>query len=217
MAEDEAPTTAGRKAGSTDPALDPTTREIIADEMAFVRGWFANPLKTGAVSPSGRRLARAMAAEVDPAGDGPVVELGPGTGVFTKALIAHGVAPERIFAIEFNADFCGLLESRFPAVHIIQGDAYRIDDYVRELGLGAPAAVISGLPLLTQPLPRRTGLLDRALTLGAAGMPFVQFSYAAGPPVPPGLGDYSVRRARRIWLNLPPAAVWVYSRGVGGA
>jgi len=63
------------------------------DEVRFLHSWLQNPLRTGAVSPSGRALAKTMAGFVDPKQDGPVIELGPGTGPVTSALIARGVAP----------------------------------------------------------------------------------------------------------------------------
>ena len=57
------------------------------DEVRFIRSWIERPLSIGAVTPSGKMLARAMARYVDPHSDGPVVELGPGTGPVTAALV----------------------------------------------------------------------------------------------------------------------------------
>ena len=111
--------------------------ERLADEARFIRTWFENPVGTGAVSPSGRFLARAMARAVDPANPGPIVELGPGTGPVTDALIARGVAPERLVLVEFDPDFCRLLRQRYPAATVVQGDAYDLAatlDGVLEIG-----------------------------------------------------------------------------------
>lgn len=173
------------------------------------------PLQTGAIAPSGPRLAAAMAAETDPDQPGVVVELGPGTGVVTEALIARGFAPERLVLLEFNPDFCALLASRFPGIRVIEADAYAIAEQARIHVLGQPAAVVSGLPLLNQPLERRVALISAALALGRPSMPFVQFSYGIGPPVPAGTDGLRVDPVRRVWRNLPPAAVWVY-RAAGG-
>src|SRR5437588_9537868 len=94
------------------------------DEVRFIRSWFERPLSTGAVTPSGRVLARTMARYVDPTIVGPVVELGPGTGPVTEALIAEGIESERLVLLEFNPTFCQLLRARFPAAPVVQGDAY---------------------------------------------------------------------------------------------
>lgn len=178
---------------------------------AFLRSLLSDPLRTGAIAPSGRRLARAVAAEVDPSAQGCVIELGPGTGVFTRALLERGIAPQRLVLIEFNPEFCSLLATRFAGVRIIRGDAYEVARHAADAELGRPAAIVSGLPLLNRPMSDRAQLIAAALELGGPDMPFVQFSYGIGPPVPPG-ATWRVSPARRVWLNFPPAAVWVYRR-----
>ena len=111
------------------------------DEVRFIRSWLEKPLAIGAVTPSGRVLAKAMARYVDPKIPGPVLELGPGTGPVTEALIERGVAEERLVLVEFNPTFCQLLHSRFPKANVLQGDAYGM---LRRLGHGiaGPAAAI---------------------------------------------------------------------------
>jgi phosphatidylethanolamine/phosphatidyl-N-methylethanolamine N-methyltransferase len=84
------------------------------DEVRFIASWLQHPLKVGAVSPSGKALAQAIAAEIDPEIPGPIVELGPGTGPVTEALIERGIAPERLVLVEYDPDFCKLLRRRFP-------------------------------------------------------------------------------------------------------
>jgi len=183
------------------------------DEVHFLRSWLEKPLSTGAVMPSGRALARTMAGYVDPNGTGPVIELGPGTGPVTEALVENGVDPARLVLVEFNPTFCRLLRARFPAATVVQGDAYSIrrmlGGHLRE----SADAVVSGLPLMTKPLSTRLGLLYGAFGLMAPGAPFVQFTYAVVPPIPRGLGAIRAQASELIWLNLPPARVWVYRRG----
>src|SRR3984957_20173107 len=94
------------------------------DELRFLRRLLARPQQIGAIAPSSAVLARAMAREVDPGRPGPILELGPGTGVVTAALIARGVAPERIVSVEFDAELGRLMTERFPRVHVICGDAF---------------------------------------------------------------------------------------------
>jgi phosphatidylethanolamine/phosphatidyl-N-methylethanolamine N-methyltransferase len=180
------------------------------DEVKFIRSWIEKPISTGAVMPSSRVLARAMARYVDPQSNGPVIELGPGTGPVTQALVRQGIDPARLVLVEFNPDFCRLLRARYPAATVVQGDAYRLrrllDGYVDE----PAAAVVSGLPLVTKPLRTRLRLISDAMTLLAAGAPFVQFTYAMIPPIPKGLSGVRAEASELIWMNLPPARVWVY-------
>src|SRR5215216_6055186 len=104
------------------------------DEVRFIRSWLEKPLAIGAVTPSGRVLARSMAHYVDPRVSGPVIELGPGTGPVTEALIERGVAEERLVLVEFNPTFCQLLRARFHKATVLQGDAYGV---LRRLNGGA--------------------------------------------------------------------------------
>jgi phosphatidylethanolamine/phosphatidyl-N-methylethanolamine N-methyltransferase len=180
------------------------------DEMQFIRSWIEKPLSTGAVMPSSKVLARTMARYVDPASTGPVIELGPGTGPVTEALVQHGVDPARLVLVEFNPDFCRLLRTRYPAATVVQGDAYRLrrllDTYVRE----PAAAIVSGLPLVTKPVRTRLRLISDAMALLAPGAPFVQFTYAMVTPIPKALTGITAQASELIWMNVPPARVWVY-------
>ncbi len=96
------------------------------DEVRFLRSWIEKPLHMGAVMPSGKVLARTMARYVDPHSDAPVIELGPGTGAITTALIARGVDQKRLVLVEYNPGFCALLRERYPQATIVQGDAYAL-------------------------------------------------------------------------------------------
>lgn len=202
-----------RDAAASFPRRKPLVRrDRLDDEARFIRSWIERPLQTGAVMPSGRFLARAMAAPVDPAGTGPVIELGPGTGPVTDALIARGIAPERLVLVEFNPDFCALLKQKYPAATVVQGDAYGLARTL-EGRLDKPAAaIVSSLPLLTRPLPVRLNLFSMALELMEPNAPFVQFTYGVAPPIPTQAAGATAQGSQRIWLNLPPARVWTYRR-----
>jgi phosphatidylethanolamine/phosphatidyl-N-methylethanolamine N-methyltransferase len=182
------------------------------DEVRFLRSWIEKPLHMGAVMPSGRVLARTMAQYVDINSSGPVVELGPGTGAITSALIDRGVDQKRLVLVEYNPGFCALLRDRYPHAKVVQGDAYTLRDSLRNV-LGAPAsAVVSGLPLVTKPMLTRLKLIREAFGALAPGAPFVQFTYSVAPPIPKSLPGVSTEASERIWMNLPPARVWVYRK-----
>ena len=111
------------------------------DEVRFLSSWIQSPLKTGAVSPSSPALAKAMAAEVDPEMPGPVVEIGPGTGPVTQAILARGISPQRLVLVEYNPEFCALLRRRFPGVTVIQGDGYALPDLLIQVAKPLSAVV----------------------------------------------------------------------------
>ena len=183
------------------------------DEVRFLRSWIEKPLHMGAVMPSSKLLARTMAQYVDVDSKGPVIELGPGTGAITNALIEHGVDQKRLVLVEYNPGFCALLRDRYPQAKVVQGDAYALRDSLGDL-LDAPAsAVVSGLPLVTKPMLTRLKLIRDAFTALAPGAPFVQFTYSVAPPIPKSLPGVSTEASERIWMNLPPARVWVYRKG----
>jgi len=183
------------------------------DEVRFLRSWIEKPLHMGAVMPSGRVLARTMAKYVDIKSSGPVVELGPGTGPITNALIEHGVDQKRLVLVEYNPGFCALLRDRYPQATVVQGDAYALRDALWDV-LAVPAsAVVSGLPLVTKPMLTRLKLMRDAFGALAPGAPFVQFTYSVAPPIPKSLPGVSTEASERIWMNLPPARVWVYRKG----
>jgi phosphatidylethanolamine/phosphatidyl-N-methylethanolamine N-methyltransferase len=178
----------------------------ILDHLRFFRALAARPRNVGAVMPSGPQLAHAMAAQIK--GDGPVLELGPGTGAITGAIVDR-VGQERLTAIEYDGDFAAGLKARFPAARVIQGDAFDLD---KTLGNREPyAAILSGLPLLNFPMTDRHRLLDGVAARLLPGAAFIQFSYGLHAPVTPPDG-YAVAQAAFCWANVPPARVWVYRK-----
>jgi phosphatidylethanolamine/phosphatidyl-N-methylethanolamine N-methyltransferase len=154
-----------------------------------------------------------MAQYVDINSSAPVVELGPGTGAITNALIERGVDQKRLVLVEYNPGFCALLRDRYPHATVVQGDAYALRESLWDV-LDVPAsAVVSGLPLVTKPMLTRLKLIREAFVALAPGAPFVQFTYSVAPPIPKSLPGVSTEASERIWMNLPPARVWVYRRG----
>src|ERR1700676_3150170 len=184
----------------------------IDDEMHFIRSWMEKPLSTGALMPSGKPLARAMANCVDPDMPGPIIELGPGTGAVTAALVKQSIEPSRMVLVEFNPTFCRLLRTRYPEATVVQGDAYGLKRLLGTLLREPAAGVLSGLPLFTKPLKFRLRLLTDAFALLTPGAPFVQFTYAVVPPIPRAYSGAHAQASERICLNLPPARVWVYRK-----
>ena len=185
------------------------SRDRFDDEFRFFRSLIEKPLTVGAVAPSGKALARVMANYVDPAIPGPIVELGPGTGPVTEALVER-VDPSRLTLVEFDPTFCAHLRDRFPGVRVVQGDAYDLNQTLKGILTEPAAAFVSGLPLFNKPLKMRLTLLDQAFGLMQPDAPFVQFTYNAISPIPRSHGSIRAEGSPRVWRNIPPARVWVY-------
>ena len=158
----------------------------------------------GAVMPSGRVLARTMAQYVDIKSEGPVVELGPGTGAITNALIEHGVDQKRLVLVEYNPSFCALLRERYPHAKVVQGDAYTLRDSLRNV-LSAPAsAVVSGLPLVTKPMLTRLKLIREAFVSARARRP-VRAVHLFGGAADSEIAAGRIHRSLRTHLDEPSA------------
>ena len=140
----------------------------VTDNLRFLRALLTRPKHVGAVAPSSRMLARAIADEVDPSRPGPVLELGPGTGVITQALLERGVAPERLTTIEYRWISPPASSRAFPVP--CDPRAMSISAALWGRGMQALAAIVSGVPLLF-PVARRLRLYVKAL---------MQLSCAAG-------------------------------------
>jgi len=185
--------------------------DVLSGNLRFLRALMAHPKNIGAIMPSSRALGRAIARQVDPARPGPVLELGPGTGVLTQAVLERGIDPGRLTLVEFDPDMAAFLAGHFEGVDVIEGDAFEL---ARTLGAKARepfSAIISGIPLLNFPMARRRIFMEGVCRLLAPGAPLIQFSYGAQAPVVPS-PDYSVTRTAMVWANLPPARVWVYRK-----
>ena len=185
-------------------------QDRLADDMRFLKTWAEHPLSTAAVTPSGGMLSRLMASFVEADRPGPVVELGPGTGVVTRAMIERGIPEDRLLLVEWNTDFCALLRERFPRATVLKGDAFALGTMLSHLEDGSVASIVSGLPLFVKPVPVREQLLEDALRLMAKGAPFIQFSYALVAAVPNKPRRFAIDRSSWVLANLPPARVWTY-------
>jgi phosphatidylethanolamine/phosphatidyl-N-methylethanolamine N-methyltransferase len=191
----------------------------LRDNLLFLSRLASAPRQMGAVAPSGRRLGRAMAAEL-PDDHQVCVELGGGTGSLTRALLSAGLPRENLIVIERDPRLAAHLRKRFRGVRVIRGEAQELTTLLRAEGIGAVDAIVSGLPLRS--LPRHVGSAIAAESFAALreGGVFIQFTYLLLPPVPPmEAAKLSIEGAAmsRVWRNLPPATVWRYRRaGAGG-
>ena len=182
--------------------------------LLFWRQYIISPLSIGAFVPSSARLAKRMVRELNP-GAGLVLELGPGTGVFSRALLQHGVKPNQLMLIETNAHFAAHLERSIPGATVVADDAGALPRILQSHGHTTLAHIISGLPFRSlKPLQRQqiTAAIGQVLQPGGV---LVQFTYSLRPPIAPvdakAAGLFGIRKALVV-SNLPPAFVWRYEK-----
>ncbi|WP_186060902.1 class I SAM-dependent methyltransferase [Burkholderia gladioli] len=189
------------------------TRSASSDLLFFLRSWFENPMNVAAIAPSGEPLSRLIARDITGI-DGPVLELGAGTGVFTRALLQRGLAQRDLILVDNSERFGSLLAERFPDAKIVIGDAAAL----APLGVALPqsvGAVVSGLPLLSMPRPKVAAILEGAFHYLREDGAFHQFTYGYRCPIPRRTLDTLGLKAScvgRVIRNLPPAAVYRITR-----
>lgn len=185
----------------------------VREYAEFFAAWVRRPRQTASVVPSSRYLARLMVRGLEPDG-GRVLELGGGTGVFTRAILAHGLPAERLEVVEINSVFARGLERQFPTVDVIQHRAESISAHVAGVA-GTYQRVVSGLPLLAINQETQRAILEEAFRLLAPDGVFVQFTYSLFPPVSRdllrSLGLEATRAGQTI-RNFPPATVFHFRR-----
>ena len=186
--------------------------DCFGDELRFFKGWIDRPRTVGSIVPTSSVTARRMASVVDVKSGLPVLEIGPGTGIITRAILKRGVRPDNLYAVEYSSDFVRHLRRAYPGVNLIEGDGFDLDSALGDRRGLLFDSVVSGVPLLNFSVARRIAYLDQLLSRIPPGRPVVQFTYGPRSPIPPGLGDYTVEHFRFIMRNIPPAQLWIYRR-----
>lgn len=194
------------------PGLRKSLAEKFDDELKFFKGWIDKPKAVGSIVPTSSVTARKMASVIDTASGLPVLEVGPGTGVITRAILEHGVKPENLYAVEYSHDFVEHLRRLYPGVNIIEGDAFNLNEALGEHSGLTFDSVITGVPLLNFPVPQRISYLENLLDRIPAGRPVVQLTYGPMSPIPPGRGNYTVEHFHFVLRNIPPTRLWIYRR-----
>ena len=183
---------------------------------SFLREFVRAPALTGALMASSHHLAERMMREADVPSASVLIELGPGTGVFTER-IAASLAPEtRFFALEINPVFAEATRRRCPGVAVHQDSASNARAYLERLGETHCDLVISGLPWAAFGPAVQEKLLDTIADVLRPGGRFLTFAYLQGLALPAGKRFRQALRARfprvettrTVWRNVPPAFIY---------
>ena len=189
-----------------------TAAKHFDEEIRFFKTWIDKPKALGAVLPTSNATARRMASVIDVGSSDPVLELGPGTGVITKAILARNVDPEELYSFEHTEAFLPKLRSQFPDVNIIHGDAFQLDEALPDMKGGKFDTIISAVPLLNFSVEQRVEFLSDLFERLNPGRPVVQISYGPLSPIPPDQKSYLVEPLDWMLRNIPPARLWVFRK-----
>jgi phosphatidylethanolamine/phosphatidyl-N-methylethanolamine N-methyltransferase len=187
-------------------------RSPFSEGVGFLRAWMNGPQTVGSVWPTGAPMARRMASVIDVNSGLPVLEIGPGTGTITKAILDTGLAPDKVFAVEYSQDFVDKLRIKFPGINVVRGDAFNLTETLADENQTKFDCAISALPLLNFPPEARIAFVDDVLNRIPTGRPLIQFSYGPKAPVAAKSGKFSLERYDFVLRNIPPAQLWIYRR-----
>jgi len=181
--------------------------------LRFLKNFLKAPGTVGAIWPSSPHLAREMVKDVGLERAGAVVELGPGTGVFTPFILGSLGTGANFFAVELNKELHDCFKSRLPGVKVYHEDAANLRALLAAENLERVDTIVSGLPWAAFPPGLQDRLLDVVLSVLPEGGHFTTFAYLQGLALPTGLRFRAalrrkfseVRRSKVEWRNLPPA------------
>jgi phosphatidylethanolamine/phosphatidyl-N-methylethanolamine N-methyltransferase len=183
---------------------------LIANPGMFFRRWLANPLQMGSIVPSSATLCRRIVQQTRRSADEAVLELGAGTGVVSRALLAAGMPPERLIVMEIVPDMARHLRDVLPGVEVLEGDARELPTLLSQHWHGRIGSVICGIPLVLLPVAEQRRFID-AIEAVAPGKGFLHYSYCVTSPLPYRKHELAAKREAWTPLNFPPASVWRYT------
>jgi phosphatidylethanolamine/phosphatidyl-N-methylethanolamine N-methyltransferase len=170
------------------------------------------PGQIGALAPSSMALARFMARQalsLCPK-DAMILDLGAGTGRFSRALLEAGLAPSRLVLVELDPLLVAYLRQQFPQALVIQGNACFLDQILPSETLKTVGVVVSGLPMLNFPPVVQEKIIHACDKILRSDGAILQFTYGPCSSIPASSLSLSKKRLGCVWVNFPPAYVWMY-------
>jgi len=193
----------------------------LREHVFLFRRFLRSPRTVGALTASSRALAEAMVQGLDLERAGHVVELGPGTGVFTAAIAERLGKDTRFLAVDIDQAFVQQIRKRWPAIECVCASAERLDELVAAREMFPVHHIVSGLPFVSLPPPMTRQILETVASVLEPGGTFTTFQYLHGYGLPQA---GSFRRAmtqrmgaepttRLVVRNVPPALVLTWRKG----
>jgi len=184
--------------------------------LLHFRRFLAHPVRLSSALPVSKAVARMVAARIDPAGDGYIVELGSGTGVVTRALLEAGVPAGKLIAVEIDDELAGYLSEILPDITMIHGSATDIERLLPAEAGGQVGAVICGVPVSMLAADEQRAMIEAMLALEPHDGRFLAYSYRLGSPLRASRLGLTAERLDFTLRNVFPASVWAFRAAPAG-
>ena len=188
--------------------------------LQFLGALMRHPIQVGAIAPSSSALARVMVEGLAPGVDDTIIELGPGTGSFTKAIAGILTDPTHYLGIESEPVFVEILRRRFVDLRFVAGSAEQAPSFHHEANLPPVKAVVCGLPFANFSFHVQGQIIDALDLMITPGRVFKTFQYVHTFVLPSAVrfrrsmdnrfGCHT--RSRPVMRNMPPAFVLTWTR-----
>ncbi len=189
-------------------------KSTIREHFTFIKSWVRNPFRMGSIIPSSAGLSALMArcALERLAHDGIVLEIGAGTGRFTRALLDAGLPADRLIAMELDVRLHSFLVQQFPEITVINGNAVFLKDLLPQSIIGRVGVIVSGIPMLSISSVVQDHIMRACVDVLCPKGSFLQMTYSPFSSIVPERYGMTKERMGCAWGNLPPANVWCYTR-----
>jgi len=176
------------------------------DAFLFAKNFLNNPLRNASIMPSSSFACKAMLKGVDFSKIDSVVELGPGTGVFSGEIVKRCRPGTKIILIELEKSYVKSLREKFDnRVSVENQSAHFLDEILKKHGIEKPDLLISGLPFFEEAISPH--LLKTIKSLTENGTIFRFFTYMP-PAVKRVYKNLPIKMLDFVLRNIPP--LWIF-------
>lgn len=181
------------------------------ENFLFLQRLLKNPRSLGAIVPSSKTLARFICRHIEYNEGDYIIEIGAGTGRFTRAILQAGIPDSHLIVLELDKELARYLRINFPDVHVIEGNAGELDKLIPRAAVGKVRTIISGLPMVNFTKKVQKEIIDSCFQVLSEGGGILQFTYGPISPISSKVFGLFARKLGRVFQNIPPATVWHYS------
>lgn len=182
-----------------------------SENLLFLKRLIKNPRSLGAIVPSSKSLARFICRHIDYREGDYIVEIGAGTGSFTRALLHAGVPVSKLIVLELDKELAHYLQVNFPSVHVIQGNATALETLIPEAVIGRVRTIVSGIPMVNLPKQIQKQIIDSCFRILGDDGGILQFTYGTSSPIPAQSFGIFAHKLGHVLQNFPPATIWRYT------
>lgn len=182
------------------------THNVWKERSLFLLNFIKNPLRNASVIPSSKTASKAILTGLDWDRINTVVELGPGSGTFTREILTRCNPGTNVVLIELEDSFVDLLRTKFGGkVKVVHDSAHRMNEILHELNLPHADLIVSSLPFLQKKISRQ--IFEAILQQTKQGAAFRFFTYM--PPVMKWFYQgMPLHKVKFVLKNIPP--MWIY-------